>query len=405
MDDDPRFPDNDDSLAPLSGDSVTPDYAAVLDAVSDWTWRTDESGRIVALSAGIAKVTGKPAAAYRGFTFSDWGGFVRPALADLSSIPDVRWRAPFTGPVLAIPVPEGGRRFFALTGTPVFGPADGRFLGYCGNARETVEPDAATGGAIAGEATTGDAAARPGEEAVPEPPLRPDPLRQMTLLSHDIRDPLNAMLGFVQLIADAVRKSAATPAVGAYCDDIFTAAEDMLDRLDEALDLAALQQGAERLQPRPLDLRALAAACVDLVEPLARRKGVEVCLAGSDAALPVTADPGAMRRVLVTLLGNALHHTAPPGRIILDLRSGAGSALVEIRDTGAGLPPERLQRLAASHGESDQDHLRATPETGLGLTISRLLVDAHRGRLTLMSSPGEGTVARLILPLGEAASA
>lgn len=392
MVDDPRLPDTNESLAAHSGNSVTQDCAAVLDGMSDWTWRTDDVGRITALSPAIAKVTGQPAALYRGYCFADWGHFLRPDLADLADSPEFRWRAPFSGPVFAVPDRTGSRRCFTLAGTPVFGPHDGAFLGYCGSAWETADPVPPAGRSadLSGSGLSG---------------MPADALRQLTLLSHDIRDPLNAMLGFVQLMAAVMSDSDETRSVGAYCDDIFAAAQDMLDRLDEALDVAAVQQEVGQLARKPFDLRDLAAACLDMVEPEARRKGVALRLAGSDAPLPVSADPKAMRRVLLTLLGNALQHNQGRGRITLDIRASGPSARVEIRDNGTGMPFERLERLAAPFEPEDTEYVRAAPETWPGLAISRLLVEAQGGRLTLASSSDAGTVACLVLPLGEASRA
>ncbi|NBC31413.1 MAG: hypothetical protein GVY13_01930 [Alphaproteobacteria bacterium] len=253
MVDDPRSNDTNDRLAALSGDSVTPDYAAVLDAVSDWTWRTDEAGCITALSADIARVTGRPAALYRGYRFADWGVFVRPTLPDLADSPDFRWRQPFSGPVFAVRGRTGGRRCFTLSGTPVFAPHDGRFVGYCGNARETADPEAAADRPAKIPAETPAKAPAGSPRDAPRHPA--DPLRRLTRLSHDIRDPLNAVLGFVQLIAATLPDSDETRAAGAYCDNAFAAAGEMLDRLEEALDPAAWQHNNGRPSPplRPPD--------------------------------------------------------------------------------------------------------------------------------------------------------
>lgn len=377
-----------------SGDLVTPDYAALLNTVSDWMWRTDEMGQILDLSASIAKITRRPAADYRGFTFASWGRFVDPCLLDLTDHEAFRWRAPFSDIAFLVSDESGETRAFSLAGTPVFSPVDGRYLGYCGTARETQAP--VVEAAVAAE-TEPTSSAR--SEDVVEPEFAVDPLRQLSLLSHDIRDPLNAMLGFVQLIGDAMQETPNTQLFSAYCDDIYAAAEEMLDRLDEALDLVSLQSGAEALDLRPLDLVDQIAPCLTTVEPIARQKSVDITVTSPRDPIFVAGDFWAVRRVLVTMLVNALHNASVPGTITLDLRVDGNWARIEVRDHGKGQRPEVLDRLVAPFNQSDGAYFQDTPRVGLGMAISRLLVNAHRGRLTLTSAQGEGTIARVLLPL------
>ena len=379
----------------VSGDLVTPDYMALLRTVSDWTWRTDDIGLIVELSPSIAKVTRRPAAEYRGFPFSAWGRFIEPPISDLCDYEAVRWRAPFSDLAFVISDEKGGQRLFLITGTPVFSPDDGRYLGYFGTARES-EASAAKLGA---EPVAEPMAPAPLAVAEPMPQSAGDLQQQLTLLSHDIRDPLNAMLGFVQLIGDAMQQTPDTRVFSAYCDDIFAAAEEMLDRLDEALDLASLQHGSSPLDFHPLDLSEQIAPCLSAVAPLIRRKGVEVRVAGQNVPLRVTADLWAVRRILLTILGNALHNATPLGKIRVDLRAEGAWARIEVRDYGAEMRPELLDRMVAPFDQSGVDPLRTTSRAGLGLAISRLLIDAHGGRLTVKSEPGQGTVVHVLLPL------
>lgn len=410
--DDPRLPLPDQSLDPVFGDSVTPDCAAVLSTVADWTWRTDESGHLVSLSPGIAKITKRPSAAYRGFQFSAWGTFLRPDVIDLTESAAFRERIPFTDVLFSFSDTGGTERVFMLSGVPVFGSSNGQFQGFSGMARESAAP----------VPTRAETAANPEANPVAEPmavpivdpladptPLQSVPqsetapemiaLQQISLLSRDIRDPLNAMLGFMELICDAMRSMAETRPLTRYCDHVFAAAEEMLDRLDDTLDLAQLQHGETALDLQPFDLAEQAAYCLGLIAPFARRKAVEVRQIGTERPLEVVADKHAVRRILIAFLGNALHDTNAGDRITLDLRTEGRFARVEVRDTGAGMEPECLARLVAPFDTGNRVDVRMAPRTEWGIAISRLLLDAHGGTLTLSSEPGQGTAACALLPL------
>jgi len=222
-------------------------------------------------------------------------------------------------------------------------------------------------------------------------------------MSHDLRTPLNAVIGFSQLLAlePAV---AASPAAARQVRHIHDAGQHLLAMIDEVLDLARIESGGLRLKPEAVDAGALAEECRMLVEPLARSHQVSLRLQPGGVLPPVQADRTRLRQVLVNLLTNAIKYNRPRGEVLLGLAPHGDGLALCVSDQGAGLTAAQLAQLFQPFNRIGAES-SGIEGTGLGLVIARQLVEAMHGQLTVASTPGEGTRFTLLMPLARAEAA
>ncbi|MFI4929280.1 MAG: ATP-binding protein [Burkholderiales bacterium] len=216
--------------------------------------------------------------------------------------------------------------------------------------------------------------------------------------SHELRTPMNAVLGFAQLLQ--LRAGELPPWAIDAVHQLRSAGTHLLSMIDDLLDLAALEAGSVPLRMASLPLDATVEAVIDLLQPQAEAAGV-VLGRWTRSGLGVMADATRVRQVLINLVGNAIKYHRTGGRVELLLEPAAGSPPllgIVVRDDGPGIAAERqhqlfepFNRLGAQGG--------GVPGHGLGLVISRQLAEAMQGTLELRSTPGSGTEAVLRLPL------
>lgn len=225
--------------------------------------------------------------------------------------------------------------------------------------------------------------------------------RFLATMSHELRTPLNTVIGF----SDAIMREAgaATPEaaldVAEFAGSIHAAGQQLLRQVNAILDVARLESGRFELQSEPVDLAALFDTC--LRQNRMSAEAAEIRLDGASSA-PVPAflgDPQRMAQVLGHLVGNALKFTEPGGRVTLSAEvEHSGSLSIRVTDTGIGIPQADLQRVFEPFVQLDASLARRFQGAGLGLYISRALVEAQGGTLVLTSHLGAGTVAEITIP-------
>lgn len=210
----------------------------------------------------------------------------------------------------------------------------------------------------------------------------------LSRMSHELRTPLNAILGFSQLLeVDQRHVLAAEQAENVR--EILRAGGHLLGLIDEVLDLSRVESGRLDLVAEPVDLRALFEACARQVEPVARDRGVRVSI-DADASGSAMADEQRLRQVLLNLLSNGVKYNRDGGEVTLGAsRAASGRARIEVRDTGRGIEPTLLPRLFQPFERLDAS--REIEGTGIGLAISKRLVEAMGGTLGVDSEPGVGS--------------
>lgn len=220
----------------------------------------------------------------------------------------------------------------------------------------------------------------------------------LSRMSHELRTPLNAILGFGQLLERSKLDRDDAESV----EQIVEAGRRLLTLIDEVLEISRLQAGRTPLSIEAVGVREVADEAVALTRPLALEH--EVRIASSDAPdLLVTADRGSLKRVLLELLGNGVLYNRAGGSVEVDWRpSGPEAVEIEVRDTGEGIPEDSLERLFHPFERLGRG-LGRTAGTGLGLALSRHLVESMGGRIDARSKEGHGSVFRVVLATAEPA--
>ena len=217
-------------------------------------------------------------------------------------------------------------------------------------------------------------------------------------VSHDLRTPLTSIQGFSQAIADGV---ASDPEAAQRAAQIIHDETARLHRMVESLlDLARLEAGSVTLQRRPVPIDALLRAVVDSLAVRAQEQAVALRLEMPGALPPVYGDGDRLAQVFTNLVDNALNHTPAGGTITLRAQPADQGVTVIVQDSGTGIPPEDLPRIFERFYQVDKSRQRDPNHRGigLGLAIAHEIVEAHGGRLSADSAPGQGATFTVWLP-------
>ena len=211
----------------------------------------------------------------------------------------------------------------------------------------------------------------------------------LSSMSHELRSPLNAILGFAQLMdSDA---TPATPSQKGSIDEILRAGWYLLELINEILDLAQIESGKLSLSPEPTSLAEVILECQAMIEPQAQNRGIHMTFPAFELPCFVAVDRTRLKQVLINLLSNAIKYNKAQGTVVVDL---AGSTVdrirINVRDTGAGLPAEKLAQLFQPFNRLGQEH-GAEQGTGIGLVMSKRLIELMGGVLGVESSVGVGS--------------
>ncbi|MBC2666849.1 response regulator [Novosphingobium flavum] len=222
--------------------------------------------------------------------------------------------------------------------------------------------------------------------------------RYLANVSHEIRSPLNAIYGYAQLVERDEGVSAKEAA-----KVIRRCAEHMTSLVEGLLDVSQVEHGVLRVRSEDVRFGQFLEQIVSMMRPSAAAKGLDFVYA-PPARLPevVRMDPSRLRQVLINLISNAIKYT-DRGEVRFAVRYSGQIASFEIVDTGPGIAPEELERVFHPFDRGDDAGKQKMPGAGLGLSISRAIVDILGGTLEVESEPGQGTCFRVRMMLGEVA--
>lgn len=217
-------------------------------------------------------------------------------------------------------------------------------------------------------------------------------------MSHELRTPLNAIIGFAELIHDGKVGPVASEHKE-YLGDILTSGRHLQQLIDDVLDLSKVESGRMEFRPEPVDLSKLVAEVRDILRTLAAEKRVHLETRIDPALGGVVADSRRLKQVLYNYLSNALKFTPEQGRVSIRLGpQGADAFRLEVEDTGVGIRPQDLGRLFVEFQQLDAGSAKRHPGTGLGLALTRGIVEAQGGHVGVRSTLGKGSVFFAVLP-------
>jgi PAS domain S-box-containing protein len=222
----------------------------------------------------------------------------------------------------------------------------------------------------------------------------------LSSMSHELRSPLNAILGFAQLLETG--SPLPTPGQKASIDQILQGGWYLLELINEILDLALIESGKLSLSLEPMSLSDVLNDCQAMIEPQAQKSGIRMRFPTVEMATFVRADKTRVKQVLINLLSNAIKYNREHGSVEVSCRVlNAERLRVSVKDTGEGLSPEKLAQLFQPFNRLGQE-AGAEEGTGIGLVVSKRLVELMGGTIGAVSTPGVGSVFWIELNLSAA---
>src|SRR5580704_8970761 len=212
----------------------------------------------------------------------------------------------------------------------------------------------------------------------------------LSSMSHELRSPLNAILGFAQLMNSDTPPP--TPTQTTSIDQILNAGWYLLELINEILDLAQIESGKLALSREPTSLAEVMLECQAMMEPQGQHRGIRMTFPQSGMPFYVDADRTRLKQVLVNLLSNAIKYNQANGTVVVDYTASTpGRLRVSVRDSGAGLSPEMLTQLFQPFNRLGRESSREEG-TGIGLVMSKRLVELMGGTIGVASTIGSGSV-------------
>jgi PAS domain S-box-containing protein len=217
-------------------------------------------------------------------------------------------------------------------------------------------------------------------------------------MSHELRTPLNSIIGFTELLFHD-RVPAGSPKHKEFLGDVLKSSRHLLQLINDILDLAKVESGTIDFNPQSVDVPALVAEVRDVVRGLAvsRRTSIDMVVATDVARVEL--DPARLKQVLYNFLSNAVKFTRENGRVVVRIKPDrAGMFRVEVEDDGVGIAEEDIGRLFVEFQQLDASRSKRFQGTGLGLALTRRIVEAQGGTVGVTSTPGAGSTFYAVLP-------
>ncbi|NVD99750.1 ATP-binding protein [Massilia sp. BJB1822] len=212
----------------------------------------------------------------------------------------------------------------------------------------------------------------------------------LSSMSHELRTPLNAILGFAQILTSEKLPSTLAQK-REFAGHILKSGRHLLTLINEILDLAKIESGAVALSLEPVALEEILQECDDMVRPLASGRGIRL-LFPADSRVHVVADRTRLKQILLNLLSNAIKYNRDGGAVVVDSSpSGPSLVRISVQDTGMGLRPEQMKMLFQPFNRLGQES-GAEEGTGIGLVVTKRLVELMGGVIGATSSPGVGSM-------------
>jgi len=362
------------------------DFAEIA---SDWLWEMDADLRFRYFSRRTGEIIGFDPAALLGKRWPDVTGGNTDRLKWRAHLDDLENHRAFRAFEYQFTDSGGNLRSARVSGKPLFAE-DGRFVGYRGTGTDVTEERRAR--------RARDEALYAAEQA------NRAKSEFLAAMSHELRTPLNAILGFSDILANDYFGAPSAAKRREYARDIHASAGHLLDLVNDLLDISAIEAGRRDLHLAPAQVGDIVADCANTMTEVVRAKGIDLQTRVPDGLSPIHADRRAVKQTLLNLLSNAAKFTEPGGRITIAVEPVPAAVRILVSDTGIGIAPERLEDITAPSAGEPQAPYAAEKGWGLGLAISRSLVELHGGTIEIESALGEGTTVAVVLPEHRAAA-
>jgi two-component system cell cycle sensor histidine kinase PleC len=217
-------------------------------------------------------------------------------------------------------------------------------------------------------------------------------------ISHELRTPLNAVIGFSEVMQQALFGPLGHAKYQEYARDIYASGTYLLEVINDILDMSKIEAGRLSLDVSSVDLADIIADSVKVVSQAAAERNITLSRQGPHH-LTLEADRRALKQVFLNLLSNAVKFTRDGGSVEVHLSRARGAVKIAIKDTGIGIPEADIAKLGRPFEQVENQFSKSHQGSGLGLAISRALVELHGGSLRITSREGQGTTVTLMLPL------
>ncbi|WP_374367071.1 PAS domain-containing sensor histidine kinase [Dongia sp.] len=349
---------------------------------SDWMWETDDKLNIRLVTHRVVNALGMVPQQMVGRNLLD-------LIASAPLRENLQRRLDKLSPFRDLPVDatdaSGKRKLFLISAVPVFDHVTGALSGYRGSANDITE------------LTRREENLRAAKEAA-ETAARAK-TQFLANMSHELMTPLNAIIGFADVMRMGLLGNIENAEYRAYIRDIHGSAVGLMSTITDILDVSRIETGDAELNESACHIEELFDSVARLIQQRLQTQGLSLSL-DLPARLPrVNADKRKLKQILANLLANAVKFTPQGGRIILGAGiNAAGDLELSVTDTGIGIAPEQIERVLQPFAQVDSGLNRKYEGTGLGLTLSQGLARLHGGELRLESELGAGTRAYVTLP-------
>ncbi|MGX8010021.1 PAS domain S-box protein [Mesorhizobium sp. ORM8.1] len=218
-------------------------------------------------------------------------------------------------------------------------------------------------------------------------------------ISHEIRTPLNAIIGFSELMVDEKFGPIANDRYRDYLRDINRSGNHVLDLVNDLLDISKIEAGQQEMAYEAVSLNDTLAETVAMMQPQANRERVIIRSSFSSRLPEVVADLRSVRQIALNILSNAIRYTQAGGQVIVSTAyEVSGDVVMRVRDTGIGMTPAEIEQALKPFKQINALKRGRGDGTGLGLPLTKAMVEANRARFTITSTPGEGTLVEVAFP-------
>jgi signal transduction histidine kinase len=217
-------------------------------------------------------------------------------------------------------------------------------------------------------------------------------------MSHELRTPLNAINGFSDIMKKEMFGPLGDPRYKEYVNDILFSGQHLLSLINDILDMSKIEAGKMTLNTEPMVMSEMIAQVMRIVRGRADENRLKLVYDGTETP-EIEADPRAVKQILLNLTTNAIKFTPEGGMVRITVEPKSAGLIVHVTDTGIGISKENIARLAQPFEQIDSQHSRKHEGTGLGLALSKSLVELHGGNFQISSVVGEGTTVTFTLPL------